>query len=320
MRIAIVGAGAIGGFIAAMLARAGNDVAVVARGAHLLAIQAHGLRVQSEAGAFTVDVRAGDDLRTLGSFDALLVTVKAHQLAGVLPQLGPALSEGATIVPMQNGLPFWYFADRTLESVDPGGMIHRSIPREQIVGSVIHVSGNIAAPGSVRQSGGMLYLLGHPDGGRSQRAEDLAKVMRAAGLDVPVAPSIKRDVWRKLLGNASLNPVSALTRLSIAPMVEDPQTRWLIATLMRETVNVAAASGIDVEISVEERIQYAGRLSDVKTSMLQDVEAGRPLELDPIVGAVIELADEFGLEVPALRSVYALTKALERSYLGGNAR
>lgn len=314
MRTAVVGAGGIGGFIAGMLARSGADTALVARGAHLEAIRSHGLSVRSEAGDFTLKIPASSDLRELGEFDAVLLVVKAHQLLDLLPQLQPSIKAGATIVPMQNGLPFWYFAERWLATVDPDGQLHKAIPRDQIVGSVIHASGSIPAPGTIEQSGGMNYILGDPDEQPSSRADEIAAQLTAAKLNAPVVTTIKRDVWRKLLGNASLNPVSALTRLTVGKMVGDPQTRALIARLMEETVRVAAATGVDVEISVEERINYASRLADVKTSMLQDVEAHRPLELDPIVGAVAELANEFAVRAPTINTVYVLTKALSSGF------
>lgn len=307
-----MGAGAIGGFIAATLARAGNSVGVVARGDHLDAIRRDGLHIFSEVGEFTAQVAAAPDLRELGTFDVVLIVVKAHQLLEVVPQLRPSIEAGATILPLQNGIPFWYFADRTLESVDPGGAIRAAIPREQIVGGVIHTSGEVLAPGTIRQSGGRTYILGSPDFRRSARAERTSALLESAGLDASVVADIRPPVWQKLLGNVSLNPVSALTRLTIKPMLEDPGTRSLIARLMEETVRVAAATGVQLEVSVEERINFAARLADVKTSMLQDLQAGRPLELEPIVGAVIEIADLFGVQVPAVRTVYALTKSLQR--------
>ena len=316
MRTAVVGAGAIGGFIAGMLARAGADVALVARGAHLQAIRAHGLRVRSEAGDFTVKIAAANDLRELGEFETVLVVVKAHQLLEVLPQLLPAIKSGATIVPMQNGVPFWYFADRSLAAVDPEGKIREAIPRDQIVGSVVHASGNTPEPGCIEQSGGMKYILGDPDERPSPRADAVATQLAAAKMDAPVTLKIKREVWRKILGNVSLNPVSALTCLTIGRMLADPQTRALIAQLMEETMRVATASGVDVEISIEERINFASRLVDVKTSMLQDAEARRPLELDPIVGAVVELATQFAVRAPTVQTVYTLAKALSRGFSG----
>ncbi|MDP9016846.1 MAG: 2-dehydropantoate 2-reductase, partial [Candidatus Eremiobacteraeota bacterium] len=222
---------------------------------------------------------------------------------------------GATIVPVINGLPFWYFRERTLESVDPAGHLRKMIPRSQIVGCVIHASGNIPLPGVIHQSGGMRYILGDPEGEASERAENVGVLLRNAGMDAPVVTTLKREMWRKLLGNVSLNPVSALTRLTIRPMLQVPETRRLIAILMEEAARIASATGVDVEISIDERIANASRIADVKTSMLQDVEAGRPLELEPIVGAVVELSEQFAIRAPALHMIYTLTKALETSYL-----
>ncbi|MDQ6930238.1 MAG: 2-dehydropantoate 2-reductase [Candidatus Eremiobacteraeota bacterium] len=315
MRIAVLGAGAIGGFVAAMLARKGEDIALVARGAHLRAIMQKGLSVRSEAGEFTVQVPASDDLRTLGVFDVVLIALKAHQLGDALPQLAPAISSGATIVPMLNGVPFWYFADRTVESVDPGGAIRAAIPREQIVGCVIHASGNIPQPGTIEQSGGMQYLLGDPNEAPSARAGAISAVLAAAGMKAPLPASIKYEVWLKLLGNASLNPVSALTRLAVGPMLRNPGTREIISRLMNETASIAFASGISGSFDIENRMIFASRLETVKTSMLQDVEAKRPLELDPIVGAVLEVARAFHAPAPTLETIYELTNALQQSYL-----
>ncbi|GAC1654381.1 MAG: 2-dehydropantoate 2-reductase [Vulcanimicrobiaceae bacterium] len=315
MRIAVLGAGAIGGFIAGMLARAQTDVSVIARGAHLESIGARGLTVRSEAGNFTVKIPAAADLRELGIFDTVLVAVKAHQLAGVLEQLAPSCAAGATIVPMQNGVPFWYFSQRTVQAADPGGLIRRAIPRSQIVGCVIHASGNTPRPGEVEQSGGMQYFLGDPDEKPSSRVAAVAALLAQSGMNAPVPSSLRLEVWRKLLGNASLNPVSALTRLPIGPMLRHPGTRALVAALMQETLAVASATGIEANIDIDDRIAFAARLEGVKTSMLQDVEAKRPLELDPIVGAVVELAAAFGVSAPTLHTIYSLTYALQRSYL-----
>ncbi|MBV9148863.1 MAG: 2-dehydropantoate 2-reductase, partial [Candidatus Eremiobacteraeota bacterium] len=307
-----VGAGAIGGFIAAMLSRAGNAVGVVARGAHLAAIRRDGLQIKSSAGDFTVSVAASDDLRELGVFDAVLIAVKAHQLGEIVPQLVLATQSRATIVPLQNGIPFWYFEDRSLESVDPSGRVRAAIPRELIVGAVIHTSGEILNPGVIHQSGDPDFIFGNPPGARSDgRLEEVVGLFDAAGLGVTAPPDLRPAVWRKLLGNVSLNPVSALTRRTIKPMLDDPPTGRLIARLMTETLRVAAAAGSPLEIRVDERIEVAARLADVKTSMLQDLEAGRPLELEPIVGAVIEVADLYGVSIPTIRTIYALTRSLQ---------
>ncbi|HEY8296968.1 MAG TPA: 2-dehydropantoate 2-reductase [Candidatus Baltobacteraceae bacterium] len=310
VRVAVVGAGAIGGFIAGALARAGVDVAVVARGAHLEAIKRNGLRVRGELGDFTVDVPASSDLRELGSFDFILVTLKAHQWDAVLPQFEPFLHTEATIVPMQNGIPFWYFPDRSLHSVDPGGRLRHMFSDDRVLGAVVHASGNIPEPGVVAQMGGKLYPIGEIDGRCSDRVERFSALLIAAGLEAPIEPAIRRALWRKLLGNVSLNPVSALTRSSVAAMIDDPQTRALLRALMEETIAVASAVGCDPQIDAEERIGFASRLGNVKTSMLQDLEAGRTLELDPIVGAVVELAREYGVAATHIETVYALTNRL----------
>ena len=313
MRVAVVGAGAIGGFIAAMLARSGNEVGVVARGNHLRAIQRNGLAVQSTAGDFSANVDAAADLRELGVFDSVLVAVKAHDVSAVLEQLSASIVAGATIVPLQNGIPFWYFEDRALESVDPGERIRAAIPREQIIGAVVHTSGEITSPGLIHQSGDRNYIFGLPSGVQNEaRLQDVVALFRAADMDAAGTPDLRPAIWRKLLGNVSLNPVSALTRQTIRPMLENPPTRRLIARLMEETLRVAARNGIVLNISVDERIEMAARLADVKTSMLQDIEAGRALELEPIVGAVIEIADMYDVKIPVIRTVYALTKSLER--------
>jgi len=200
--------------------------------------------------------------------------------------------------------------DHLTQTVGPGRAVPRAIPRESIVGCFGHASGNISAPGHIQQSGGMRYILGDPDGASETRAQSVAEALCQAGMEAPIVSTIQRELWRKLLGNVSLNPVSALTRRTIGMMLRDAEVRALIGALMRETIDVAAACGVDVAIRIEERIEFAARLNDVKTSMLQDAEAGRPLEIDPIVGAVVELAGELGVKVEALRLIYTLAKAL----------
>lgn len=315
MRVAVVGAGAIGGFVAGALARSGTEVAVVARGEHLRAIRDRGLRIRSELGEFCVELPASSDLRDHGTVDVVLVALKAHQWQPVLEQFAQAAASQTLVVPLQNGLPFWYFPDRSLASVDPGGRLASTFAREQLMGAVVHTSGNVPEPGVVQQMGGRRFLLGELEGGVTPRLQRLCALFERAGLEAPPQENIRREVWRKLLGNVSLNPVSALTRSSIGPMLADPGTRALVAAIMRETAAVARAAGCDPHVDVEDRIAYAARLTGVKTSMLQDVEAGRELELEPIVGAVVELAAGYGLEIPHTRTVYALAKRLERAVL-----
>jgi 2-dehydropantoate 2-reductase len=301
MRIVIVGAGAIGGFIAAALSRAGAHVGVVARGAHLETIRRDGIVVdRSDIGSFTARVDASDDVRELGPFDLALLTFKSHQWAQLLPQF-PA---GSTVVTLQNGIPFWFRRTPPLKTVDPGGAIGARFDDAHAIGGVVHVSGHIASPGHLHQSGGMRYVLGeHP------LAHALADAMRDAGLQPEVVPNIRELVWLKLVNNAGLNPVSALHRASIAQMLGDDELRGEVRDLMRETLAVGQALGFVREVDIDARIDYARRLSDVQTSMLQDVLAGRDLELDPIVGAVIELAEQARVPVPRLRAAYEALRA-----------
>jgi 2-dehydropantoate 2-reductase len=313
LRIAILGAGAIGGFIAAALARSGHSVGVVARGAHLQAISSSGgiEVIGSDRGAFRAAVDAADDLRAFDPPSYVLLTFKSHQWSGVLPQLGPAIAGGASIVTLQNGLPFWYSRDRAIEAVDPGGELLSGIPYESIIGGVVHSSGHVVRPGVIHQSGGMLYPLGELDGAVTARVTGLAQAFESAGMQAPVEPEIRRNIWRKVINNAALNPVSALTRATMHRMLRDTSVRAVLAELLEEGLAVARASGVDPRADAQERLKWAERLADVKTSMLQDLEAGKPLELEPIVGAVVELAGRYAVPVPALSMVYALTKLLQ---------
>ncbi|HET9096519.1 MAG TPA: 2-dehydropantoate 2-reductase [Candidatus Baltobacteraceae bacterium] len=315
MRIGVFGAGAIGGFIAAALARSGVEVCVVARGPHLESIKRDGLRLSSDLGDFTAHVQASDDLRDFEALDYVLITFKSQQWNGVLPQFERAVGEDAVFVTLQNGLPFWYSRERALESVDPGGRILHALPYDRIIGGVVHASGHIVRPGYIRQSGGMLYPLGELDGAATPRIEHLSQAFRRAGLTAPVEPDIRRIIWRKLVNNLALNPVSALTRATVQTMLNDPPVRALLRAIIEEGLAIARASGVDPGVDADERLKWAQHIADVKTSMLQDLEARRPLELEPIAGAALELARRFDVAVPHTETVYGLTKLLERNAL-----
>jgi 2-dehydropantoate 2-reductase len=304
VRVAVVGAGAIGGFIAAALARSGTAVAAVARGEHLAAMRAHGVRVEGDAGSFRVPIEAGDDLRMLGRFDALLLTFKAHQWRELLPQLEPFSAGGGTIVTLQNGVPFWFVREPPLRSVDPGGRIGRLFSDDRIVGGVVHVSGRLSAPGAVIQSGGLRYVFGAPNGGTNDRTDRVIALFSQAGLSPEADASVRSTIWLKLVNNAGLNPVSALRRLTIKQLLADREARAEVRTLMCEALSVGQAIGVVRDVDVDARIEYAARLDDVKTSMLQDYERGRELELDPILGAVIELGHRYGVPVPQMQRAY----------------
>lgn len=313
MKLAVFGAGAIGGFIAAALARGGVDVCAVARGAHLEAIRRAGLRVCGDLGDFTVNIPASDDLRDFGDLDFVLLTFKSQQWENVLPQFERALAEKSTFVTLQNGLPFWYSHERALESVDPGGRILHALPYERIIGGVVHASGHIAEPGFIRQSGGMLYPIGELDGATTPRITQLSAAFESAGLSAPIEPDIRRNIWRKLVNNLALNPVSALTRATVRTMLNDPPVRALLRAVIEEGLAIARASGVEPGVDAGERLAWAEHIADVKTSMLQDLEARRPLELEPIAGAALELARYYGVAVPHVETIYGLTKLLEAS-------
>ncbi len=311
-RVVVVGAGAIGGFIAAALSRTGISTGVVARGEHLDAIRAQGLRVRSDIGVFTARLDASDRLRDLEPFDALVLTFKAHQWGPLLNELAPYAGRDVPIVTMQNGVPFWFVRDPPLESVDPGGRIGSVFSDEQVIGGVVHVSGHIAQPGVIVQSGGLRYILAEATEKNGARVKGLANVMREATLDARVDDDFRRSLWFKLAGNASLNPISATTGKTVGQIVRDPATIAEVRALMVETLAVGKCLGLvhDVEADADARIAYASRLDDVKTSMLQDREAGRPLEIDPILGATIEIAQRCGVAVPRLRAAYEKLRPL----------
>jgi 2-dehydropantoate 2-reductase len=321
MRIVIVGAGAIGGFIAAALARAGEDVALVARGAHLEAIRRKGLHVAaSDLGSFAVRLEAHHDVRALGEFDAALLTFKAHQWSELLDQLSVLSRTKTNLVTLQNGVPFWYVrasdgSGAWLESVDPGGRIGALFGDEQIIGGVVHVSGHLQGPGVVHQSGGTSYKMAslRQPQGDVDVARELTGVFQRAGLQAEIDAGIRESVWYKLVGNAGLNPVSALQRATIHQILSDPQTRAQVRALMAEAVAVGHALGVVREIDIDARLAYAGRLTNVRTSMLQDLEAGRPLELDPILGAVIELGGRFNVDVTHSIDTYHRLRELSPS-------
>jgi 2-dehydropantoate 2-reductase len=304
MRVGVVGAGAIGGFLAGALARAGVSVAVVARGAHLAAIRRDGLRIESELGAFTARVDASESLHSLGDFDVLLLTFKAHQWPALIDQLARFSGTRTMIVTLQNGLPFWYLRTPPLRSVDPEGKIGQLFGDEQVIGGVVHVSGDVPEHGLIRQSGGLRYVLGLPENGASA-LDALVELLRSAGLKAEADRDIRASVWLKLVNNAGLNTVSVLRRATIKQLLSDDTARREVRDLMSEALLTGRALGVVADVDIDARLDYAARLEDVKTSMLQDYERGRRLEVDPIVGAVIEVADRRGVAVPHLRVAYA---------------
>ncbi|MEO7201828.1 MAG: 2-dehydropantoate 2-reductase [Candidatus Tumulicola sp.] len=305
MRIAVIGAGAIGGFVAAALARAGVAVGVVARGTHLEAIRRDGLHVRSDLGSFDVRVEAAEDVRALGSFDALVLAFKSHQWEpSLLQSLSDPRYSGATIVTLQNGVPFWYVRRPALQSVDPGGVLGGAFDDERIVGGVVHVSGRVEAPGSIVQSGGLRYVLGAVVAAAQPRVAAIASLMRDAGLQAEIDDDIRAIAWLKLVNNVGLNSVSTLEDASIRTMLGDERQVAEVRRLMHETLDVGRAMGVVADADIDARIAYAARLDDVRTSMLQDLRSDKPLEIDPMLGAVVELAGRYGVDVPHVRAAY----------------
>ena len=323
MRVAIVGAGATGGFLGARLARAGTDVVLVARGPHLVAMQQNGVRVREADGSeFTMRVECTDDLvAAVGSAETVFVTLKTHSLPAVAAALAEALQPGATLVMAQNGIPWWYFkagyrgplAGTTLVSVDPSGVLTETIPLEAVVHCIVYPATSLPEPGVVEHVEGSRFTLGEPDGTRTERVQAIAKVLAGAGLKAPVQTRIRNEIWLKLLGNAAFNPVSALGRATLGQIREIVQGPVLIKDLMLELESVARAVGEEIAIPIDRRIEATLELTDHKTSMLQDLEAGRPLEVDALVGAPVEIAARLGLAIPHLGTVFTLARLLERT-------
>jgi 2-dehydropantoate 2-reductase len=314
MRFLVAGAGAIGGYMGACLARAGADVTLFARGEHLRAMRERGLRIlRSAEGDFEVHPKLLGDLSGAGPFDVIIAGVKAHALTRLAPDLKPLIGAATTVVSTQNGIPWWYCH---LESIDPGGVIAGSIDPARVVGSIVYLGTEIAEPGVIRHIEGNRITLGEPEGARSERCRAIAEALIAAGLRCPVTTRIRHEIWVKLLGNVAFNPLSALTRATLGQMARDPGVHRLVADIMAEVVAVAAKLNIEMPVTIEQRIAGAEKLGDHKTSMLQDIESGRPLELEPVVGAVLELGEKLGVPMPQTRAIYACAKLLETATVG----
>jgi len=319
MKIAVVGAGAIGGYLGAKLALAGEDVSFIARNQNLAAINARGFRLVLEDGSeqHAADVRAVEHMADAGPQDAVLLTLKAHQLRDVLPQLRALFGPKTMVVTMINGVPWWYFhrlagphEGRAITSVDPDGAIAAHIEPERVIGSVVYPAAELVEPGVVRVIEGNRFTLGEPDGSRSERIEALSQTFMRAGFKSPVARDIRAEIWIKLWGNLSFNPISALTHATLEDICRFPPTRLLAERMMREAQAVAEQLGVVFKISLAQRIAGAEAVGAHKTSMLLDVEHGRALELEALVGAVIELGRIAAVPTPTIEAVYAATSLL----------
>jgi 2-dehydropantoate 2-reductase len=305
VRFAIAGAGAVGTYIGAAMARAGLDVTLLARGAQLRAIVGHGVRVISAEGDFETHPQVTDRVESLAGADVVLLAVKAHSLPELAPKLGAVLAPDTAVVSLQNGIPWWF---ATLERVDPGGAVAAAIEPRRVVGGLVYFATELAEPGVVRHVAGRRLSIGEPDGRRSERCRAIAGALVAAGLRCPVTTHIREEIWVKLLGNVAFNPISALTGATLARMVADPDAAALVREVMAEVECVAARLGITLPVTIGQRMAGAAEVGEHRTSMLQDLEAGRPLELDAIAGAALELGERLGVAMPATRAVYACTK------------
>ncbi|HSB09726.1 MAG TPA: 2-dehydropantoate 2-reductase [Blastocatellia bacterium] len=324
MRFAIVGAGAIGGFLGAMLARAGEDVTLIARGAHLQAIKDRGISIRGAIGDFEVQVPATDHVESVGPVDVVLLTLKAHSLTDIAPRLAPLIGPDTSVVSAQNGIPWWYFyrhggewEGTHLESVDPGSVISKNLDPARVIGCIVYPSTIVVEPGIIEHIEGTRFSLGEPDGSKSDRCRRIADAFIRAGLRSPIRSDIRHEMWVKLMGSIAFNPVSALTRATLADIVGCAETRMLAREIMAEAEAVAKRLGIDLEVTAEQRLAGAEKVGHHKTSMLQDVEARRPLELESIVGAVVELGGKMGLELPCTSAVYACAKLLDQGIRAG---
>ncbi|MFD7322971.1 2-dehydropantoate 2-reductase [Streptomyces sp. NPDC059875] len=317
MKVAVLGAGAIGAYVGAALDRAGADVHLIARGPHLAAMRQHGVRVESPRGDFTARVHATDDPADVGPVDYVFLGLKANAYAACGPLIAPLLHDTTAVVAAQNGIPWWYFHrhggphdGRRVESVDPAGAVSAVLAPERAIGCVVYAATELGGPGVVRHLEGTRFSIGEPDRSASKRCEAFAEAMRAGGLKCPVEAELRHDIWIKLLGNISFNPISALARATMRQMCLHGGTRQVIELMMHETLAVATALGCRPDISVERRLAGAERVGDHRTSTLQDLERGKPLELDVLLAAVVELADITAVPVPTLRTVHALSDLL----------
>jgi 2-dehydropantoate 2-reductase len=321
MRICVFGAGAIGGLMAAKLAAAqAAEVTIIARGPHLAAMQERGLKLISEGGETIVHPRCVATPEEAGPQDAVIVTLKAVGLPSAAPQIAKLLGPETSIVSAVNGIPWWYFhriggahEGRRVESVDPGGVVSAHLPPERAIGCIVYPAAEVPEPGVVEHAYGDRFTLGEPSGERTPRVEALSKALMAAGFKAPVRPRIRDEIWVKLWGNLAFNPISALTLNTLDQLIADPGQREVARTMMLEAQAIAESLGVRFAIDVDKRIAGAAEVGAHRTSMLQDLERGRPMEIEALLGVVVEFAELTGLPAPTCRTVLALLRARARA-------
>jgi 2-dehydropantoate 2-reductase len=320
MKICIFGAGAIGGYMGAKLAKAGADVSLVARGPHLTAMRDKGLTLIEEEGSFTVPVTASDNPADLGPQDYIIITLKAHSVPPVVDKMQPLMDSNTTIVSGVNGVPWWYFhglegplAETQLESVDPGGAQWNGFGPKRVLGCVVYPAAEVIEPGTIRHIEGNRFSLGEPSGEKSERAMQLSQALNSVGLKAPVRPRIRDEIWVKLWGNLSFNPISALTHATLDVLCTDSGTRAVARAMMLEAQHIAEKLGVKFPIDVDRRIDGGAAVGAHRTSMLQDLDAGRPMEIDALVSAVQELGRLTDTPTPTIDTVLALIRLRARS-------
>jgi 2-dehydropantoate 2-reductase len=322
MKIAIIGVGAIGGYVGTRLALAGEDVTFIARGANLEALRTRGIRLLNIDGSeeCVPRVKATDSYADAGPQDLVVLAMKAHQVEGVAADVPKLFGPKTVVIPMQNGIPYWYFhghrgawAGTRVKSVDPSGAIYDNIPCERVIGCVVYPAAELVGPGVIKHVEGNRFPVGEPDGSTSERVAQVARCFVNGGLQAPILSDIRSEIWLKLWGNLTFNPISALSRATLAGICQYPPSRALAAAMMSEAQSVANQLGVKFRVSLEKRIAGAEKVGEHKTSMLQDVEAARTLEVDALLGSVVELARRTHTATPHIDTVYALTKLLGKT-------
>tara|TARA_B110000014_G_scaffold258002_1_gene243448 strand:+ start:23 stop:1030 length:1008 start_codon:yes stop_codon:yes gene_type:complete len=334
MKVCVVGAGAIGGYMAVRIAEAGHDVSVIARGPHLAAIRTHGLKlVEADQELVATNLTATDNIRELGPQDVVLLALKAHQIEAVVEDLSVLLGAKTVLVTLQNGIPWWYFqrldspyAGRVVKTVDPNGVLFNNIDPDRVIGCIAYPAATVSEPGVIKHVEGNRFPVGELDGSESDRVNQVSALFTEAGFKARVLTDIRSEIWLKLWGNLTFNPISAVTHATLVDICQFPLTRTLAATMMTEAQSIGERLGAGFRVPMERRIAGAESVGKHKTSMLQDVEVGKPLEIDGMLGVVVELAEMTEVDVPTLRALYACVSLLNKTiqdeeiYIKGNRR
>ena len=321
MKVCIVGAGAIGGYMAVRIANAGHDVSVIARGPHLAAIKSRGMKLIEENDEFVAEnLTATEFVGELGPMDVVLLALKAHQIAPIVNDMSVLLGPNTVIVTLQNGIPWWYFqnfvgeyANRVVETVDPGGLLFKSIDPDRLIGCIAYPAATISKPGVIQHIEGNRFPVGELSGMKTERVQMVSDLFTESGFKSRILDDIRSEIWLKLWGNLTFNPISALSHSTLVDICQFPLTRQLAATMMTEAQTVGERLGAHFRIPMEKRIAGAESVGKHKTSMLQDVEAGKPMEIESMLGAVIELAEVTGVQTPTLKAIYACVSLLDKT-------